>query len=349
MLPSFLHKIHLWLKFSYFFTLFCMKMKRLLLTFFALVALYTSSSAQEIDTIPFVLKDMEIKLKRNPLPTRIGIITFEPVELKPALVQAKINYWKTKATIGINANQASFSENWKGGGVNSIAIGGLVNYKAEYSKESYSYTTEVIMQYGKVKNKGQLQKKTNDRIYWDNKAAMQLSKNWYFFASLSFESQFDKGFSYSKDSKGNEQAKLISMFMSPGYLTESLGFEYKPSKVFSTRIGTGTARQTFVLSDSTNRFGVEKGKVRNELAFQIVSNFEKEVVKNTILKAKYNMFIPYDNFGHIDHRLDMVATAKVNRFMNVSLTGVILYDRDMDLKVQKSQALALGFSFTFPR
>ena len=80
-----------------------------------------------------------------------------------------------------------------------------------------------------------------------------------------------------------------------------------------------------------------------------MSNFEKEVVKNTIVRAKYNMFIPYDNFGHIDHRLDVVVTAKVNRFMNVSLTGVGLYDRDMDSKIQTSQALALGLSFTFPR
>ncbi|MNR11153.1 hypothetical protein D3C85_1274410 [compost metagenome] len=89
--------------------------------------------------------------------------------------------------------------------------------------------------------------------------------------------------------------------------------------------------------------------MKNELAFQIVTNVEKEIMKNTILKAKYNMFIPYDNFGHIDHRLDIAATAKLNRFLNVSLTGVILYDRDMDLKVQRSQALALGASFTFPR
>jgi hypothetical protein len=332
-------------------------MKRLLLTSLTVLALCFSLSAQEIDTIPISVKDMEIKLKRSPLPSRTGAILFQPVELKPALVQAKINYWKTKATVGINANQASFSENWKGGGTNSIAIGALLNHKAEYSKESYSYTSEIILQYGKVKNKDQLQKKTNDRIYWDNKAAVQLSKNWYFFASLSFESQFDKGFSYSKDGQGNEVAKLLSKFMSPGYLTESLGFEYKPSKSFSTRIGTGTARQTFVLdtalykrTNNTKNFGVPIGsRIKNELAFQIVSNFEKEVMKNTILKGKYNMFIPYDNFGHIDHRLDLVATAKLNRFLNVSLTGVLLYDRDMDLKLQTSQALALGVSFTFPR
>lgn len=330
-------------------------MKCLLLTSFIVLALSFSLAAQEVDTVPIPVKDMQIKLKRSPLPSRIGIITFSTVELKPALVQAKINYWKTKATVGINANQASFSDNWKGGGVNSIAVGALLNHKAEYSKESYSYTSELILQYGKVKNKDQLQKKTSDRVYWDNKAAVQLSKNWYFFASLSFESQFDKGFSYSKDAKGNEVPKLLSKFMSPGYLTESMGFEYKPSKMFSTRIGTGTARQTFVLDTSiikTNpkNFGVEKGKtVKNELAFQVVCNFEKEIMKNTILKAKYNMFIPYDDFGRIDHRLDIVATAKLNRFLNVSLTGVILYDKDMDLKVQRSQALALGASFTFPR
>ena len=103
-----------------------------------------------------------------------------------------------------------------------------------------------MLQYGKIKNKNQLQKKNNDRIFWDNKAALQLSKNWYFFGSVTFESQFDNGFSYAGGTDG-EVPTLISRFMSPGYLTESVGFEYKPSKYFSTRIGTGTARQTFVL------------------------------------------------------------------------------------------------------
>jgi hypothetical protein len=330
-------------------------MKNLLLTFFILTVLSLNLSAQIVDTIPIPTKDLNIKLKRSPLPSRIGTIQFKPVQLSPALVNAKINYWKNKTSVGININQAAFSDNWKGGGVNSLAIGGLVNYKAEYSKESYSYTSEVILQYGKVKNKSQLQKKTTDRIYWDNKAAIQLSKNWYFFGSLNFESQFDKGFSYSKDAKGNEKENLLSKLMSPGYLTESFGFEYKPNKFFSTRIGTGTARQTFVLDTmlyKTNpkNFGVVVGKkIRNELAFQIVTNFEKEIFTNLTLKTRYNMFIPYDNFGHIDHRFDIGVIAKINRFMNVSITGVGLYDRDTDLKIQGSQTLALGLVFAFPR
>jgi hypothetical protein len=143
--------------------------------------------------------------------------------------------------------------------------------------------------------------------------------------------------------------------MAPGYLTESLGFEYKPNKFFSTRIGTGTARQTFILDTALyktfpNNYGVAKGKTfRNELAFQIVTSFEKEVFQNIMLKTRYNMFIPYDNFGHIDHRFDINVVAKVNRFMNVSVTGVGLYDRDTDSKLQGSQTLAMGLTFVFPR
>lgn len=330
----------------------------------------TSLRAQEVDTIPINTKGLDIKLKRSPLPSRTGTIPFKPVELSPVVVDARVNYWKTRTSVGINVNQATFSNNWKGGGVNSLAVGGLVNYKAEYAKESYSYISEVVLEYGKVKNKDQLQKKTRDRIFWDNKAALQLSKNWYFFGSVSFESQFDAGYSYGKTSDGREFPNLISRFMAPGYLTESFGFEYKPNKFFSTRIGTGSARQTFVLdtavyitkdaNDPDNpakdkkaatKYGVDFGKkFKNELAFQIVSNFEKEVLTNTMLKARYQMFIPYDRpLAHVDHRLDVSVTSKLNRLMNVSLTCVGLFDKDNDTKIQASQALALGVMFVFPR
>lgn len=324
----------------------------------------TRSQAQEIDTLPINTKGLEIKLKRSPLPSRQGPLNFEPVKLKPYVVNAKVNYWKTRTNVGINVNQAQFSNNWKGGGVNSIAVGGLLNWKAEYNKNSYSYVSELILQYGKIKNKDQVQKKTNDRIFWDHKASFQLSKNWFFFGSLNFESQFDNGFSY-KTVNGAEEATLISKFMGPGYLTESIGFEYKPVKYFSTRIGTGTARQTFVLDKDlfndpdpnkppkATVYGVEYGKkVKNELAFQVVSAFDKDIFANTNLKARYQMFIPYEDFewSRIDHRLDVALTAKINRFMNTSLTGVVLFDKDTGTdKIQASQTLALGFAFTFPR
>jgi hypothetical protein len=316
---------------------------------------FASVKAQEVDTVPIHTEGLNIRLKRSPLPTRIGSLEFTPVVIKPTIIDVKINYWKTKTAMGLNLNQAAFSNNWNGGGVNSLALTGLINYKAEYSKESYSYVSEVILNYGKVKNKNQLEKKTVDRIFWDNKAAVQLSKNWYFFGSVNFESQFDNGYAYSMDSVSQEHQTLISKFMSPGYLTESFGFEYRPSKYFSTRIGTGTARQTFVLDttvyhNNSNNFGVPIGSTfKNELAFQVVSNFEKEIFHNVNLKTRYMIFVPYDKIAYTNHRLDVELRAKVNRFMNVTLTGVGLYDRNTAPKIQGSQTLALGLMFEFPR
>ncbi len=211
------------------------------------------------------------------------------------------------------------------------------------------------MQYAKLKNEGQLERKTNDRIFFDNKAALPLSTNWNFFGSISFESQFDLGYSYGKDADKNETRTVISKFMSPGYLTESVGFEYKPIKFFSLRLGTGTARQTFVLDTTLHNknpknFGVPIGQTfRNELAFQVVANFEKEMMPNLTLKSRYLLFAAYEKLNNIDQRLDVTVTAKINRLFNVTVASTALYDDDFSGKIQYTQSLALGVVFKMTR
>ena len=43
-------------------------------------------------------------------------------------------YWNSELSIGFNLNQASFSGNWKAGGVNSFALGSIFSGKANYAK-----------------------------------------------------------------------------------------------------------------------------------------------------------------------------------------------------------------------
>ena len=194
-----------------------------------------------------------------------------------------------------------------------------------------------------------------DRIFWDNKIGLKLSKSWNFFGSLNFESQFEKGYSFSRNVDGREVRTLLSRFMAPGYLTESVGFEYKPVKHFFLRIGTGTARQTFVLDTSlyhTNpkNFGVIPGlRFRNELAFQLVGSFDKDIAKNLNLKSRYVMFANYNKLENIDHRLDITLTAKVNKLINVSISGVTLYDDDTANRIQASQTMALALTYKLQR
>jgi hypothetical protein len=49
----------------------------------------------------------------------------------------------------------------------------------------------------------------------------------------------------------------------------------------------------------------------------------------------------------IDHRLDVNLTARVNKYINVGLGGILLYDYDQSSGAQFSQAFTLGFLYTF--
>lgn len=297
------------------------------------------------------LNKYRLDSKRSPLPVIVRPVYIDQNLVPVSMLDYKVIYWRKWITMGFNLNQTAFSNNWAGGGISSLALGGNFDYKTEYNKAPFDYTGELLLLYGKSSNEGHLSRKTNDRIFLDNKIATQLSKSWYFFGSVSFESQMDRGYQYSD----NAPPLLISKFMAPGYITESLGVEYKPNKVFDLRIGTGTARQTIVLDTTlyhhtSVNYGVTPGRTfKNELAFQVVSTFDKDIMQNMHLNARYALFIPYGrSLMNIDHRLDAVLAAKVNKMISVTINGTIVYDKDTSNKLQETEGLGIGVIYKFP-
>jgi hypothetical protein len=89
-------------------------------------------------------------------------------------------------------------------------------------------------------------------------------------------------------------------------------------------------------------------KLRFEgLAAQVQADLEKEIAENMTLRVNYLGFANYQTlaFKTIDHRLAVSLAAKVNKFISVSMSAVMLYDYDQDTSVQFSQALALGILY----
>jgi len=298
-----------------------------------------------------LINTYRVESRRNAIPVPVRPIHIVPELIPVTMPDYEVNYWHKWLTMAINFNQSAFSNNWSAGGVNAIALGSNVIFKTEYNKAPFDYTSELNLLYGKSKNKGQSARKTNDRLFFDNKLATQLSTHWFFFGSLTFESQFDNGYQYPDP----KPPVLISRFLSPGYLTESIGFEYKPVKYFDLRIGTGTARQTFVLDTAIyhhvrNNYGVKpRTTVKNELAFQVVANIEKDLMQNLHIKARYALFVPYGrSLAYVSHRIDAQLLAKVNRLINVTLNGSLLYDKLTSPKPQSTEGLALGILYRFP-
>lgn len=288
----------------------------------------------------------------------IGLLVYSVSSAQVIRVDST-THWKKAFRTGLNVNQASFSSNWKAGGVNSIGFTALMNYKASYKKDRTSWDNEVDFLYGMVNNAGQGYRKTLDRIYLETKYGFDLNTKWSFTSSLNFFSQFAKGYNYAKDVNGVEVGTLISDFFAPAFITSAWGFEYHPVDYFKLRLSPFSPRVT-VVSDNNGRlasvdpikpYGVPVGEAtRFEwLAFQLQADFNKDIAKNLNLKWRYVMFANYEtlNLETIDHRLDISINAKVNSFISVTLGGILIYDNDQDVDVQFGQAFALGIAYSF--
>ncbi len=314
----------------------------------------TRSDTSRIDTA--LLNRYRVAPRRNAIPVRTRLPQIRPVVIPAIMPDYELNYWRKSITMGVNFSQSAFTSNYSAGGVSAIALNSNFIYRTEYKKDPFNYTAEINFLYGISKNKGQGSRKTNDRIFIDNKIATKLSEHWFFFGALSFESQFDRGFQYTNGAgQVLNKPLLLSNFMAPGYFTESIGFEFKPEKWFSMRFGTGTARQTFVLDTTIYRnnkanYGVPIGKTfKNDLAFQIVTQLDKDIFTNVHLNARYALFIPYEKrIDFITHRVDALLTAKINKLISMTINGTFLYDKTTSKQVQGTEGMALGIIYRFP-
>jgi hypothetical protein len=253
-------------------------------------------------------------------------------------------------------NQAAFSSNWKGGGVNSTGFNSLLNYTANYKKDRNSWDNQVGLLFGFINTKGLGYRKSLDRIFLDTKYGYALNKKWDLYTSLNFLSQFAPGYTYDDV---NDTKALISDFFAPAFITSSWGVEYHPVDYFKVRISPFAPRATIV-QDNNGRFaavdpvapyGVKVGNtVRYEwLAFQLQAEFDKDIAKNLNLKWRYVLYANYETLEAktIDHRLDLLLNAKVNQFITVGLGGILLYDFDQDSGAQLSQVFNFGFAYSF--
>ena len=263
-------------------------------------------------------------------------------------IEKDTTYWTTKYSFGVNLNQAAFSDNWTGGGVSSLAIGTAFNLKPSYRKGKISWNNEFDFIYGAVQNKGQSARKSADRILLDTKIGYDLNQKLNLFFSANFLTQAAPGYTF-ETVQDEEVRTTISKFMNPGYLTYGLGLEYVPQPYLKIRVLPISPRHTFV-TDTTlhnnfpRNYGVEIGEtVRNEWGgFQLWTDFDKDVMENLNIKTRYFMFGNYET-GKLDHRVDFILTAKVNKYLNVNLSAIMLYDEDQADKVQFSQVLGIGF------
>ncbi|GAC1596575.1 MAG: hypothetical protein NVS3B25_20950 [Hymenobacter sp.] len=264
--------------------------------------------------------------------------------------------WRKTLKTGLGLNESLLSDNWRGGGVNTIGFNSLANALANRKSGPHSFDNEADFLFAFSQTKGLGYRKGQDRLYLDTKYGRALSARWDMFVSLNVLSQFAPGYKYDKDAAGQDRARQVSDFFAPGFVTAAYGFEYHPTTYFHLRLAPFAPRLTvvnradrFVAALGDTPYGVRPGhSTRFEvLAAQVLAELDKNLSPNLNVKARYVLFANYEHLTlkEIDHRLDLGLTAKVGKYVNVALNGILLYDYDQASAAQFSQGLTIGVAY----
>ncbi len=290
------------------------------------------------------------------------VLVFESVAQRPEKPMLKnmadsLKYgWWTKGTqLGANFSGSAFSPSWQGGGVNNIGLGTVFNNKAVFTKEKGVFTSDLQLQLGFLNNMPKVNgtsqrefRKNIDRLFYDVKYARKINAKFNWFAGINLISQFLKGHNYVETKK-----PVISSLFSPAFLSEGVGLEYKASPFLMLSFGGATLRQTFVINsevfENTKKagttkggkatfysYGVEQGKKKLfEAGFQGVAAYDRNISKNLNIKGRWQSFYAYAPISKaIDHNVNVILTAKLNKYINLNMGLIGIFDRD---QISKSE------------
>lgn len=204
----------------------------------------------------------QISLSRGPISTDRAIIYQEEIATQDSVGSEyysaakakadKIALRKSKNTLeistGLSGTINALNDAWleTSGGDNTIATASSFSLKHKYTKESFSLESSISAKFGYYKvnvEKTDAEGTTYEEGVWyknqdeftlSMSPSIAMTKNWAYSATVSLKSQFAKGF---VSSSSQEDINLKSSFMSPGYLTMSVGVNYQcPLEKFPIKV-----------------------------------------------------------------------------------------------------------------
>jgi uncharacterized protein YeeX (DUF496 family) len=248
-----------------------------------------------------------------------------------------------------------------------MASTSIINVGANYSKENIAWENRLEMAYGIIKTEDSPMRKNQDRLELISKLGRSISPNFSYAGLVNFKTQFGEGFNYPNDSV------VVSRFMAPGYLTASLGIDYKPRDFLSVFFSPATGKFTFVRDQNLagqGAYGVRPGEtVRSEFGAMLRFALEKEVFENVKLDSRLDLFNNYTdenraNRKNTDVNWQTSLHMNINQYITATVMLHLIYDHDIPIpifdtiggervqvgmgpRLQTQQMIGIGLSYSF--
>jgi Protein of unknown function (DUF3078) len=272
-----------------------------------------------------------------------GILLFLVLSLSTIYSQvldSTLNKWRPSFIASANLSQIAF-DNWAKGGENSLSYSFGVDWTMKYKKVDWRFKNQLKGEWGQSKTGSDNSKITSNNIF--NETVFSVKIGWVVepFVSNLIRTPITDGFDYSVLPKNQ-----IVAFFDPGYVTQSIGFTYGETDIFQTRIGLAfeeSFADKFAIKytdDPETLNEIETFKF--ETGIESITDVEYLVFENVLYKGKLRLFSAFDRLDTWDVAMDNSFTAKVNSWLNVNFTYLIVNKVSESLRTQTQQALQVG-------
>ena len=273
------------------------------------------------------------------------------------VAQEPPKYWTNGILNQIGFSQVSLT-NWAEGGSGTIAMNAYVDAHANYAKDNIIWENRMKLAYGFIQSFGEAEnrryKKSDDKWQIESKWGHKAVDKLYISAAFNFRTQFTPGFSYP--STGDP--KLVSSFLSPGYISLGVGVDYQPFKWLSLNFSPITGNFVIVTREElrTSYGNAVDQPVRTELGAQF-KGVVKKSFKHFNIGTTLTLFSDYLNKPQ-DFQVywDFDLGFNIGKFFAVNLRTNLIYDENILIevednvflpRVQFKEICSLSFTYTF--
>ena len=275
----------------------------------------------------------------------ILIFTFVSISFSQDTEKTQPEYgWKKELIGNLNFTQNNF-DNWSQGCENSWSWQLDINVKFVNDQEKYNWSNSGKCSFGKTKIGDLEARKAADEIKLESVYTYKLGVYVNPYIAATGKTQFIKGYEYSGDAKTE-----ISNFMDPGYFIESIGVGYAPNGKIKSRLGvalkeTITSDFPDSYTDDPNTEKIEKTKF--EIGAESTTDINFKLNEMILFTSKLELFSNLERVDEIDVEWDNLFSAKIAKYIIVSLNVCLFYDKDINKKRQLKETLAVGLSYSF--
>ncbi len=240
---------------------------------------------------------------------------------------------------GAEVDQVAFS-NWAAGGQSAIAASLTLNTSLMLLTPTWEMKHRLTIAYGRTKNGNQPSAVTVNQLFFESIYTLTLGWETNPFVSMDISTQVGPGYDYSQN-----PPIQISDFLDPAYLTQSMGLAYGVKKILNTRIGIGLnevyARRFLSYAKAlAQSAGTKALTIRTGI--ESVSSLHLRCGRRLVLNSNLRLFSAFDRLTVWDVRFDNTLTASVDKYVNVNLSVLTVYQKAISPKTQIREGLNLG-------